>query len=323
MDFASTFVTALLELRDSYAAYLRLYCGNIDDYISTELEEPLPLLASKCFNKDLKTLVYAFGFTSSPKADTTETVVEAYMKIGGYNVFVVDWEEEAASPSLIMDVVKYPASAVPNTIRIGEQCGQALDQMSASTLNLSTTHLIGHSLGAHLVGYCGKELQTFNKNVSRITGLDPAGPLFDGPLSLDGLNPSRAEFVDVLHTDPGVYGTKEQLGQVDIWFNCACKNQPQCAIESIIIAKDSCNHQDVCYYMAEALLNSTAFVAQQCDSCHDWVTLNATPETDSIIYIGEDTDRTARGNFYLKTSSEPPYGMGAEGLTYIYGQRDE
>ena len=34
-------------------------------------------------------------------------------------------------------------------------------------------YLVGHSLGAHVVGYAGKRLN--NPQVARITGLDPSG----------------------------------------------------------------------------------------------------------------------------------------------------
>ena len=45
-------------------------------------------------------------------------------------------------------------------------------------------HLVGHSLGAHLVGKAGRIFRTFRSEpVGRVSGLDPAGPRFvDGPI---------------------------------------------------------------------------------------------------------------------------------------------
>ena len=68
----------------------------------------------------------------------------------------------------------------------------------------SQVHLIGHSLGAHLMGYVGKEL----KGIGRITGTDPAGPGFDFPrdwydhynITDVHLTKEDALFVDVIHT---------------------------------------------------------------------------------------------------------------------------
>ena len=73
-------------------------------------------------------------------------------------------------------------------------------------------HCIGHSLGAHICGFTGQTLKTISHIVlRRISGLDPAGPLFalDVPYPFNWLNISPqarlnkedAEFVDVIHTD--------------------------------------------------------------------------------------------------------------------------
>ena len=47
-------------------------------------------------------------------------------------------------------------------------------------------HLVGHSLGAHLVGFLGKRVQELGLGkVARITALDPARPLFSSKVSID------------------------------------------------------------------------------------------------------------------------------------------
>ncbi|NXK54293.1 LIPR3 protein, partial [Chauna torquata] len=60
-------------------------------------------------------------------------------------------------------------------------------------------HFIGHSLGAHAAGEAGRQ----KPGIGRITGLDPAGPLFQYTPPMVRLDPSDAKFVDVIHTHAG------------------------------------------------------------------------------------------------------------------------
>jgi pancreatic triacylglycerol lipase len=58
-------------------------------------------------------------------------------------------------------------------------------------------HLLGHSLGAHTVGYAGERIT----GLGRITGLDPAEPYFQYMPPHVRLDPTDAKFVDAIHTD--------------------------------------------------------------------------------------------------------------------------
>ena len=84
------------------------------------------------------------------------------------------------------------------------------------------THCIGHSLGAHICGLTGKLMDEETK-WDRISGLDPAGPLFfrdaqafDLHCSLctpaSRLNGTDGDIVDVIHSD----GLPSSLGEIQV-----------------------------------------------------------------------------------------------------------
>lgn len=73
--------------------------------------------------------------------------------------------------------------AIPNSYKVGEIYGKTLLIMQKGGFNLEKFHLVGHSLGGHLVGFIGRSVYSnSNKTVriKRITSLDPAGPFFYG-----------------------------------------------------------------------------------------------------------------------------------------------
>ena len=64
-----------------------------------------------------------------------------------------------------------------------------------------------------------------------ITGLDPAGPEWDDHDVMAGVNPTSADFVDIIHTDGKSliypYGTMTPRGHMDFYPNGG-ETQPGC-----------------------------------------------------------------------------------------------
>lgn len=86
--------------------------------------------------------------------------------------------------------------------------------MDSGTENI---HLVGFSLGAQVTNYVAKAVIPFR--IPRISGLDPAMPLFITSGIDEKLDASDAEFVDVIHTNALVQGKLERCGHVDFYMN--------------------------------------------------------------------------------------------------------
>ncbi|CAF93802.1 unnamed protein product [Tetraodon nigroviridis] len=106
------------------------------------------------------------------------------------NIVVVDWNKGAANLNYF--------TAVTYTRQAAHNLTGFILTMQEEGASLSSVHLVGVSLGAHLAGYVGANLKG---RIGRITGLDPAGPMFTSATAEERLDPSDAMFVDVLHTD--------------------------------------------------------------------------------------------------------------------------
>ena len=87
------------------------------------------------------------------------------------------------------------------------------------------------------MGYAG----SYSKHrVSRITGLDPARPAFE--IGITGpevhLDPTDADFVDVIHSCAGVLGFEKPIGFVDFYPNGGGYPQPGCGETLIDILRN-------------------------------------------------------------------------------------
>lgn len=104
--------------------------------------------------------------------------------------------------------------------------------MKVLNIPLKKFHILGHSLGAHVAGFAGKEVfRRLGKKIGRVTGLDAAGPLFEMPVPVDEdtrLSKRDAEFVDCVHTDGGIFGMTKAIAHVDFYPNGGVPRQPGC-----------------------------------------------------------------------------------------------
>lgn len=142
---------------------------------------------------------------------------------GRWNIIVVDWAPISDSTY---------SQARLHTKMVAKQIKTfTIFLTKRKLLIFPSIHYIGHSLGAHIAGYVGSDVvREYNKTIGRITGLDPAGPLFEWPYVdpiEEKLDAGDAEFVDVIHTNADEMGISDPSGHVDYYPNGG-KRQPGC-----------------------------------------------------------------------------------------------
>lgn len=69
-----------------------------------------------------------------------------------------------------------------------------------------------------------------------------------------------------------------------------------------------CSHGRSNEFVIESILYPRGFPAVECDSWKDFKSKRC--EDNVLAYMGEGTDNSTRGIFYLDTNAESPYGKG-------------
>ncbi|XP_030899571.2 lipase member H isoform X4 [Melopsittacus undulatus] len=161
--------------------------------------EELSSPASKYLDVTKKTtfIIHGYRFTGSAPVWIPDLVL-LLLSAEDMNVIVVDWNRGATT--LIY------SHASRNCKRVAEILKKLIDEMLIDGASLNSMHMIGVSLGAHISGFVG---QLFDGALGRITGLDPAGPLYRGKPPSERLDPTDAQFVDVVHSDTDGYYAHE------------------------------------------------------------------------------------------------------------------
>ncbi|XP_061704064.1 lipase member H-B-like [Cydia pomonella] len=274
---------------------------------------------------------YLASCLGKPTGPAVTAVVGAFLRRGDCNVALLDWQGLAAAeaPSLADSYLNW---AAPNARKLGVRLAGALTRLSAAGLDLERTQLVGHSLGAHVLGLAGNALRLQGVLLPWITALDPASAAFEGKPAAGRLHAGSAAVyglatvlvVVAVHSDPGGYGARRAMGTADFWPNYRVEAvQPGCpksrgqrfSPEGKTFSSDLCSHNRSWQLLAEALARPGALLGCRARSFREWKNYSTAQRNVSTL----DLDAYGKtvyvpGNYYFSTSSEPPYGLGENGL---------
>ncbi|XP_017793285.1 PREDICTED: pancreatic triacylglycerol lipase-like [Habropoda laboriosa] len=271
--------------------FFRLYNRN-GTFLDVNVRNATELVPQLISNETLD--IYIHGFGETVNSEGARLVTE---------VIALDYREVANMSYL---------DAVSLVDAVGATVANALNTIVTSDANVTVVHLIGHSLGSEVAGSVGRQT---NFTVARITGLDPAGPLFY--LLNTHLSTSDADFVDIIHTDMGVYGLALSIGHADFFPNNGVRVQPGCPLHTTLLSPpDYCSHHRSYVFYAESVGNNE-FIGANCSR-----TLVFFPERcnrNVTALMGYGTPPNTRGNYFLTTNAQCPFFRGLNGIQGLPG----
>ncbi|XP_013147375.1 PREDICTED: pancreatic triacylglycerol lipase-like isoform X2 [Papilio polytes] len=279
-----------------------LYYGDISEPAVYHYATLKQLLAEPEFDITKPTSLYIHGYVEQATDDSILTVVRAYQRRGGHNFLLLDWSNLGFGNyiNVILDLKL-----------LGEETAKAMAKLLKGGLPIDRLHLIGHSLGAHLGGFCCRYLKTLGYKVPRLTVLDAAYPGFYPALFLKPLTPQDARFVDVIHTDGGGFGAPSAIGHADFWPNEGRAKQPGCLPLTVpLTVEDFCSHWRSWRFWAESV-EGGVFAARRCTGYDAF--LRGHCHHEPIVLMGYNATPMLRGNYYLRTAAESPFALGERG----------
>ncbi|XP_023864652.1 phospholipase A1 member A isoform X1 [Salvelinus sp. IW2-2015] len=213
------------------------------------------------FNSSQPTKIIVHGYSAlGSKPSWVKQLAQALLRVQDANVVVVDWVYGA---SLAYNMV------VENYKEVAIQISVLINQLQNHGCKLESFHFIGVSLGAHVSGFVGT---LFKGKIGRITGLDPAGPMFKRADTFDRLDPSDALFVEAIHTDSDYFGISIPVGHADFFLNggmdqAGCSRSRFLSMYGYVI----CDHMRALHVYISALNGTCPLTGIPCSSYEDFL----------------------------------------------------
>jgi pimeloyl-ACP methyl ester carboxylesterase len=245
-----------------------------------------------------RTIFLVHGWNSNGNGGWVHDMKDTLLAAEDANVVIVDWGGGA-------ELANYFQSA-SNTRSMGAYSALVFDNLVSN--GASSTWCIGHSLGAHLCGHTGMRVTT---PLERTTGLDPAGPWFQGKLDRTvGINPTSGNLVDIIHTDVSL-GQLRDLGHVDFYPNGGAE-QPGCFKDSSDPdAKNSCAHARAYEYLRQSVQTNCFLAWSRCTDYNDipGSCTSCTCGTAACASMGYSLTSgcSTSGWYYIQVTDSEPY----------------
>lgn len=233
------------------------------------------------------------GWLGSDEVDVISVGVPALLDNGDYNVIVLDWNLGASSLNYALVVSR----AAPT----GRFLATFLDFLHQNALiDFARVHVIGFSLGGHVVGHVGKAVT--RGQIDTILGLDPAGPLFSVDNPANRLAATDARYVEAIHTNGGGTGIGAPIAQADFFPNGG-SSQPGCLTPT-------CSHDRAVDFWVEAL-RSNRFFGFRCNSHAEAVAENCAGQPGAWISSEpSNSNNNVNGIFHFQTNRLSPFAQG-------------
>uniref|UniRef100_A0A182QG17 Lipase domain-containing protein n=1 Tax=Anopheles farauti TaxID=69004 RepID=A0A182QG17_9DIPT len=247
------------------------------------------------FNASNPTRVIIHGWLGTQNSEINRLTRSALFFVGNYNVIYVDW-----SVGSLDDF--YPNSRAL-VYAVGAATSNMLDYLGRYTqLNKRDVVVVGHSLGAHVAGNVGKWQ---NGAIGTIIGLDPALPFF-ADNAPDRIMASDADYVEIIHTNGGVLGFMDPIGDADFYPNYG-RIQPACGPD----VGGSCAHARAVHFYVESILSRNGFIGRQCESFQN-IRDGRCVETGVTSRMGEPAKAAGAptGIFFMETANGFPFAVG-------------